>query len=128
MERMMLANNGKEKKLYFINVAANCYLALSALLFGVYLVAPIFGGRFFVKSLIIYASWMGTAGLMKMYVSKIRSQKKIKPFEYIFYTLYLSGCMFLWFPLYFAAISASCIIIALAISYKKYASNLLDEK
>ena len=128
MGLMMLANNGKEKKLYLINVAANCYLALSALLFGVYLFAPILGGRFFVKSLIVYASWIGTAVLMKVYVSKIRNQNKIKPFEYIFFTLYLSGCMFLWFPLYFAAISSGCIIIALTISYKKYARNLLDEK
>lgn len=128
MELMMFANSDKEKKLYFINVAANCYLALSAFLFGVYLVAPVFGGRFFVKSLIIYASWIGTAVLMKVYVSKIRNQKKIKPFECVFYALYLSGCMFLWFSLYFAAISAGCIIIALTISYKKYASNLLDKK
>jgi hypothetical protein len=115
----MVHNKINKKKLYIINSIANYYLAISILLFLVYFVAPIFGGKLFVKSLVIYASWIGVAILMKVYAKKIYYKKDIKKVEWFFYGAYLSICMFLWFPVYIGLFLSFCVVATLMMSYKK---------
>ena len=94
----MKSNRSEKSTLYFISKITNAYLFLSVILFIIYLSAPFIGGKFFSRALVIYGSWIGTALVVKYYLSKIQKKIPLKWYEFLFLLIYIIICIVLWFP------------------------------
>ena len=83
---------------YFMSALLNCSLVLSTIFFMVALIAPLFGGKWLPKALIIYASWVGWALIGKFLWGRVYKKIRLKVYEFIFICFCGVICMFLWFP------------------------------
>lgn len=87
----------KEKVYDMASVILNIYLSLAVLLFTVYLVQPLWGGKVFVNAILNYASWIGMALAGKYILSRVRKGQRLSVYEYSLLGLFYIACMFLWF-------------------------------
>ena len=78
----------RNEHLKFLSFVTNVGLILSLILFTSYFVAPLFGGKFAVYAVIIYASWIGIALVIKLFIRRSRKGDRIRAYEY------LLGCLF----------------------------------
>ena len=78
----------KDQYIKAVSLLANAFLVLSSVLVALYLIAPLFGGKFSVRAVIAYASWIGIALVTKLFLRRIRKGERIRAFEY------LLGCLF----------------------------------
>lgn len=108
----------KEKLYHFLSVILNCYLALSAVIFLIYLVAPLFGGKLFPNALIVYGSWIGMALIMKFILKKMQKKVRMRGYECLYVCAYGVICMFLWFPYPFSILCSILIILGTVVGYK----------
>jgi len=108
----------KEKICSVISVALNIYLAVSVIVFGVYLVAPLLGGKLLFNALILYGSWIGLALLLKFLVKRAQKGLRIRQHQYVFLCLYNIVCMFLWFPYPINIFLSILSIVGIVFAYK----------
>lgn len=108
----------KEKIYNITSMALNFYLSVAVIIFVVYLVAPLLGGKLLFNALIVCGSWIGMALFLKFLVKRAQKGLRIRTHEYILLCLYSIACMFLWFryPLnfFFSVLN----IIGIGFSYK----------
>jgi len=83
--KKLIINKEYSKAVSFITTGA---LVLASILFVSYLVAPLFGGKFLVYAVIMYASWVGLFLVLKVFLQRSRKGLRIRAYEY------LLGCLF----------------------------------
>ena len=113
----------KKIRLEHIATIIRLYLFLSILLFSIYLFAPLFGGQYHGKAVILYGSWIGLAITMIALLKKKQQEKSISLIEFLFAFLYFSLFMFIWF--YFPINIIFCLLggIGMLVGYKTQAGN-----
>jgi len=87
----------KKNLIKTIAVFLRVYLYLSIILFILYLIAPLFGGKFHLEAIILYGSWIGFAIIMISIVKKKQNAKNIEIKEFLISFIYYLFCMFIWF-------------------------------
>jgi hypothetical protein len=108
----------REKKLRFVSIIINFYLFLSALIFVVYLIAPLLGGKLFFNALVVYGSWIGMALMLKYILKKAQEKIRLKWFEFLFLTTYGITCMLLWFTYPYNILFCLLIVVGNLIGYR----------
>ena len=105
----------KEKFYKFLLVILNCYLVTTAVVFSVYLFAPLIQGKLFVTSLIFYGSCFGMGILLKFMLRKGIKRELFKLNEFLMICLYCILCMLIWFP--YPLNIFACVLISLALIF-----------
>lgn len=83
-----------------------------------YLVAPLFGGKFLPKALVVYGSWIGAALIMKYMLGYVREKVRMKRYKWYVVCSYFVLCWFLWFPYYLGVVFSILIIIAFIVGFR----------
>jgi hypothetical protein len=114
---------------YFGSGLANVFLVLFSVLFLIYLVAPLLGGKLSPKALIIYGSLIGFALSLKYTLRYIKARVRMKRYKWYLLCSYFIMCAFLWFPYYLGIIFSAAAIISFLCSYKAQGkSSWQDER
>jgi membrane protease YdiL (CAAX protease family) len=113
----------KKIRLEHIATIIRLYLFLSILLFSIYLLAPLFGGKYHGNAIILYGSWIGLALTMIAFLKKKQQGKNISLIEFLFAFLYFSVCMFIWFSLPVNIIFCLLGGIGMLVGYKTQTGN-----
>jgi hypothetical protein len=108
----------KEKIYNITSIALNFFLSVSVIIFVVYLVAPLLGGKLLFNALILYGSWIGMALFLKFLVKRVQKGLRIRNYQYVLLCLYNIVCMFLWFPYPIDVILSVFSIVGIVFSYK----------
>lgn len=87
----------KEKLYPFLSIFISCYLALSVIIFFIYLIAPLVGGKLSLSALTVYGSNIGMALGMKFFLKKKQRKIRLKGYEYFGFCAYCIFCAFVWF-------------------------------
>ncbi len=118
-----------EKQLYnLIFIVSNAFLILSIIMFSIYLVAPLLGGKLFVSALTNYGGWILLALGLRIMSQRGRRGLRIRIYEYLiaclFFTIYFILCF-----LYPVNIILSILeIVCMAISYRAQNRRLKEEQ
>ena len=108
----------------FMSVLLNCNLILSTFIFMGYLIAPLFGGKWLLNALIVYASWIGWALIGKFLWGRVYNKIKLKVTECILVSSYGVICMFLWFPYPLSLVFSVLFVLGGLFSYKAQRRSL----
>lgn len=106
-------------------VIANLFLIFSAIMFFIYLIAPLFGGKLLARALIQYGSWIVLALGTRIVTQRGRKGLPIRAYEYAL--LGLSGIVYfaLWsYP--FNIILSMLSIVGIAISWRAQNKRLKE--
>jgi disulfide bond formation protein DsbB len=109
----------RENLFRFLSIISSLYFYLAVILFAVYLVAPLLGGRLYLNALVIYGSWIGMAFALKYFLKKRGEKISLKWHELLVFTIYSISCMFLWFSYPLNIFFSLLIIAGNFISYRK---------
>lgn len=96
---------------------ANVFLALAIILLSIYLLAPLFGGKFLIGALLVYGSWIVFA-LCAKYEAKIIKAKKIGGHKFILVNILESLFMLLWFSFPYNLAAAVLFLLVKFVGYK----------
>jgi hypothetical protein len=108
----------KENLLQALSTSINLYLAFAVLLFIIELIAHLLGGELYSYALIVYASRIGIALVLKYMIMKMRKKISLKIREIFVITFYGIICMFLWFSYPLNIFFSILIIVGNLIGYK----------
>jgi ABC-type dipeptide/oligopeptide/nickel transport system permease subunit len=86
--RKFLFWTNKDEYFKAVLLLMNAFLVFASILVAIYLVAPLFGGEFSVRAVIVYASWIGIAIVAKLFLRRIQKGQRIRAYEYVL------GCLF----------------------------------
>ncbi|MFH1769081.1 MAG: hypothetical protein ABH833_00245 [Parcubacteria group bacterium] len=75
---------------------ANVFIALATLVLFVYILAPLFGGKFSFIALIYYGSWIGFSLCIKLEAKSIKD-RKIGGNKFIIANIFELICLIIWF-------------------------------
>lgn len=124
---MSMRNSLRNKERFYgqVFVLVNLFLIFSVIIFSIYLVAPLFGGKLLVNALIHYGSWIFLALGMRIVTQRGRKGLRIRAYEYAL--LCLSGIVYfaLWsypFNIIFGILS----IVGIAISWRAQNKRLKE--
>jgi len=118
-----------DKEIYdFASVALNVYMAGAAIIFVVYVVTPLLGGKLFFKPLILYGSWIGIGLFLKLLVKRVQKGLRIRPHQYVSLCLYNIACMFLWFRYPINVFLSVLTIVGIAFAYKAQQRRLRPKR
>jgi hypothetical protein len=73
----------RNQNLKFVSFLMNAILVLGAFYLALDLVAPLFVRKFSVYAIIVHGSWIATALLGKLFLSRVRKGLPIRAFEYL---------------------------------------------
>jgi hypothetical protein len=111
--------SNRRKDFYqFISVCLNIYLAVAAIMFMLYLGAPLLGGKLFPRAIIIYGSWIVMSVYLKALLKKSQKGLRITLHEHVLLSLYTIACVFLWFPYPISLFFTILSVVGIAFSYK----------
>ena len=117
----------KDQYIKAVSLLANGFLVFSSILVALYLVAPLFGGKFSVLAVIAYASWIGIALVTKLFVRRIRKGERIRAYEYSLGCLFTVVYPLLGFPnpvdIIFSILCIAGFILAYRAQCRKVRSN-----
>lgn len=88
----------KERVYRILSLALNVYIAVAAIILGVHLIAPLFGGKLITSALTLYGSWIGMGLIAKYFLKRIQKGLPIEKYEYSLICIYIVACVVLWFP------------------------------
>jgi len=107
-----------ERFRYFMPALLNGNLVLSASIFMVYLIAPLFGGKWLPKALIVSAIWVGWALIGKFLWRRVYKKMRLKVLECILICSYGIICMFLWLPSPYNIVFSVLLVFGGGASYR----------
>jgi hypothetical protein len=107
----------KERVYRFVSVCLHIYLALAAVMFILYLGAPLLGGRLFPHALIICGSWIIMASYSIVLLQKKRRGRRISLCQFLLLGSYTIACAFLWFPYPLSLLFSVLSVVGIAFSY-----------
>ncbi len=102
----------------FASGMGNILLGFACLILIPYLVAPLFGGKFLPRALLLYGSWIGTAFIIKYKSRFIRAKIRMKQRKEFFFTLLMILFIVVWFPNYIGSIMAVLFVLGIVASYR----------
>ncbi len=108
----------KEKIFNIASMALNFFLSIAVVIFVVYLVAPLLGGKLLFNALVLYGSWIGMALFLKFLVKRAQKGLRIRQHQYVLLCLYNIVCMFLWFPYPIDVFLSILSIVGIVFAYK----------
>lgn len=108
----------KEKIYNITSMALNFFLLVAVIIFVVYLVAPLLGGKLLFNAVILYGSWIGMALFLKFLVKRVQIGLRIRQHQYVLLCLYNIVCMFLWFPYPISILLSIFSIVGIVFAYK----------
>jgi hypothetical protein len=111
-----------------ISGLANIILVLAIILFSIYFLAPLFGGKFSISALLFYGSWTVIA-LCAKYEAKIIKARKIGGRKFILVNIFESLWILLWFSLWFSfpynlAVAVLVAVLFLLVKFVGYKALL----
>jgi hypothetical protein len=102
------------KDIYNIGTGlANILLVLSCLILLPYLLAPLFGGSFSLRSILAYGCWIGNALIIKYTMRYVRDKVRMKKQKWFLISLWLLLSILLWLPNYIGLIIYLFLVILL---------------
>jgi chromate transport protein ChrA len=107
-----------ERYNFFISVVVNGNLVLSSFIFIIALTAPLFGGKWLPKALIVYASWIVWALIGKFLWGRMYKKIRLKVYEFVLICFCGVICMFLWFPHPLSIVFSVLFVLVGLVSYK----------
>lgn len=110
-------STNKEHLYYLLSVCLNIYLAVAAVMFVLYVVAPLLGGKFFPRAVIVYASWIVMAVYAKTLLKKSQQGHVIVLREHLLLCMYTIACVFLWFPYRISILFTVLAVVGTAFSH-----------
>jgi hypothetical protein len=72
-------------------------IVLASILFTLYLVAPLFGGRLFISAVVVYASWIGLFLVLKVFLTKLKKGLQPKAYQIMLACLFSIITPLVWF-------------------------------
>ena len=108
----------KKRLLHFFSWVISFYLFLFILIFLIYLVAPILGGKLHFNALIVYGSWIGLALILKNGLKDMQKEMRLKKYKFILLTLYYILCAFLWFSYPLNLLFSGLFVVSNIVGYK----------
>jgi hypothetical protein len=103
--------------IYILSAIANLALIFACLLFGVYLIAPLLGGKFLPCALVHCGTYIGFALIMKYMLNYAKNKVRMQRYKWYATYSYFVLCMFLWFPYYLAFGSSLLGIVVSVVGY-----------
>lgn len=97
---------------------ANLFLIFSVIMFSIYLVVPLLGGKLSVSALTHYGSWIFLALGMRIISQRVRRGLRIRAYEYLISCLVVIINFVLWFSYPINIILSILSVVGLAISYR----------
>lgn len=107
----------KEKTLRLLILFTNYALLGFAIVFLMYLVAPLLGAKFMLRSLIISGSIVVYIYLLK--IIEIEKKYQLKGYRFLLFYSYNVLCMFIWFRFPLSVLLAIVVTIGFAWEYKR---------
>ena len=108
----------KERVYRILSLTLNVYIAVAAIILGVHLIAPLFGGQLLTSALILYSSWAGMGLIAKYFLERIQKGLPIKIYEYSLLCIYIIACVVLWFPHPIDILFSVLCIVGVVISFR----------
>jgi len=103
---------------HFMLALLNGNLVLSTFIFMVYLIAPLFGGKWLSRAMIVYGSWIGWALIGKFLWVRVYKKIWLKAYECVLVCSYGVICIFLWFPRPLSIVFSILFVLGGLFSYK----------
>ena len=100
---------------------ANLLLIFSFMMFSVYLIAPLVGGKLSTHALMAYASWIGLALAGKFIIKRRLNGLAIRVHDYSLICLVAVANLSIWFAYPVNIILGILCIIVAAVAYRKRA-------
>jgi len=114
--KKLIAN---KKELYNrIFILSTAFLIFSAILFSIYLIAPLLGGKLSIPALKGYASWILVALAARIFSQRGRKGHYIRLFEYLILCLAAIVNFVVWFSYPINIILSTLCVIGIGISWK----------
>jgi hypothetical protein len=111
--------NSNAKVINIASVAANAFLILATIFLSIYIIIPLFGGKFYFNATIKYASWLGIALCLKIVLIRFKKNLRMRFFDYSAITLLLILNIAVWFKFPVSLFLSILFIIGLIISFIK---------
>jgi hypothetical protein len=108
--------------------ASYLLLGLSSILFFVYLFIPLFGGKLSLRALAVYATWAGSALLIRSVARKQQKGIRVPKEEFILLSIYGVFCGIVWFSFPYSVFFGAMMIIAPVVSYKAQSRRMAKEE
>ena len=113
-----------KKELYNkVFILSNCFLIFSTIVFLIYLVAPLIGGKLLMPALTGYGSWILVALAARIFSQRARKGENIKLSEYILGVILIISYFILRFSYPYNIIFSILVLVVLGISWKAQKSK-----
>lgn len=112
----LLSDNKQLYKLIF--VVSNAFLVFSIIIFSIYLVAPLLGGKLSFKALTHYGTWILLALGAIIFSQRARRGLRIRLYEYMICCCAVIINVVIWFSYPINIILGILCIIGMVISYR----------
>ena len=99
-------------------VLANVFLIFSIIIFSIYLIAPLLGGKLSTSALIHYGSWIFLALAMRILSQRSRRGQRIREYEYLIACLVAIINLVVWFSYPINIVLSILSVVGIAISYR----------
>ncbi len=95
-------------------------IVLASILFTLYLVAPLFGGRLFIYDVVVYASWIGLFLVLKLFLTQSRKALPVRAYQILLGCLFSIVTPLVWFRNHIGIgiIVSILIIISFFLAYR----------
>jgi len=117
----------KEEVYSMAFVLANLFLIFSVIIFSVYLVAPLLGGKLSISALIHYGSWIILAIVVRIVSQRGRKRLRIRLHEYAMVCLVAIVNSALWFAYPINIILSILSIVGTTISYRAQNKRIKEQ-
>jgi O-antigen/teichoic acid export membrane protein len=108
----------RENKLYFASLIVNVFLFISVIKFIIFLVAPLLGGILIYRALIINASWVGMALMLKYVSNKSKKRIQLKKVELLFIMICGIVCISFLFKYPFNIFFCTLLVVGCLVGYR----------
>jgi hypothetical protein len=118
------------KNIYDMGIGlSNILLILACLILVPYLLAPLFGGKFLPRAIVLYGSWIVTAYVLKYISSFAKDKIRMKKYKWYSITIWLVLSAFIWFPNYIGLFISAFILTGMLFGFNAQGkSGWQDEK
>jgi hypothetical protein len=101
---------------------------VTSILFLIYLLIPLFGGKLSLKALAVYATWAGSALLIRKAAKKQQKGIKIQKKEFILLSIYGVVCGIVWFSFPYSILFGTMMTMGTVLSYRAQLKRLANEE
>jgi hypothetical protein len=91
----------KDEYLKSILLFLNAFLVFASMLVVLYVLVPLFAGKFSIYTVVVYASWIAAALVLKHHLKRVKKGLRVRAREYILLCILsvVNLLFWLWYPI-----------------------------